>query len=488
MKLLTIALDGGDRRIIERMPMPFMHEVLRRSQAPRLVGDLYSRGWAEIYTGKHCVESGALYMYPQLDGTYRFTQSYNYKMSEGAGCPMLWNTLNERGYSVGFMNIPTTSPAPAVDGFFVGGGGGGVAKTDGVPDAICDSEKTRSTLEEAGYVPDLRLGGEDIETLTELFDRLDQIIEIRKNAFLRLCDIEEPDFGLLCFRVTTTIQYLAMSEIEVLLAERELSDLGIGSQSSRSELNSAQERILQHYRLLDDMIREVFEKLRPDDYVFCADHGSARYKYNANANSFLMEAGYQVSVPDKLFRAKRFLFRARRKLGGYVSCLSPRQSGPLTSFDPRRTKAFGNWYVPGIYINDKRRFGGPVHDGKELDRLVDEISERFNNHENARRHSLEARAFRREHLGSPWANRLPDILIEKPDEVFFGRTEGFVTPNPNYGPIPERIAGLNDMHSGQKSRHPLFLISDGMKKHIYPGDSLDLRLVYSVISRYFGEH
>ena len=181
--------------------------------------------------------------------------------------------------------------------FLLEAAGGGISSTDGVPRALCDSEETRLELEALNYVADLRLGGTKIDTLTSLFDRLDEIIKLRCEAFLKLCETSSPDYGFLCFRVTTTVQYLAMSEIEVLLAREEIDGLSPDLSNQDSYLNPAQERICAHYELLDQLLKKVFEKLNPKDWLFCADHGASQYKYKINVNPFLVEAGFQQQPP-----------------------------------------------------------------------------------------------------------------------------------------------------------------------------------------------
>lgn len=430
-------------------------------------------------------------MYPVLDGSHHFTQSYNYKRSQKAKVSMLWEDLNKKGVKVGFMNIPTTSPAPEVNGFFVGGGGGGVSKTSGVPSSLCDSEETRLTLEENNYVADLRLGGDKISTLTEMFDRLDDIIRMRQKTFLTLCEKQKPDFGFLCFRVTTTVQYVCMSEIEALLAAQDLAELNISSEIKEADLNDAQRRIVSHFALLDDLIREVFEKLNPQEHLFCADHGASGYKYNVNVNAFLQETGFQVVTPAATLERKWKTFRTWRFLRGRAPGFLKSKMGSIQkklkpiNFCAKSTRAFGHWYVQGIYINDKERFGGPVKPGVELDALVDQICKEFNSNSIARQYKMSARPFRRDYLDSPWSNEFVDILIDKPDEMFFGRDQSFVEPNKNYGPLSENIEGLSDMNSGQKSRFPLFIMSSGLADLVKDDDEKNICLVHKVITRCF---
>jgi len=481
MKLLAIGLDGGDRRIIENMPMPFLHSLLQEDQTPKITGDLISRGWAEIYTGRHAVETGALYTQPNLDGTYNFNDSFNYKKPLKAGIEPLWRTLSARGVSVGFMNVPTTSPAEQVNGFLVGGAGGGLHTLTGVADALCDDAETKAILEANGYISDLRIGAGTVSTASAMFDRLDEIIERRRDAFLALCKKHAVDLGFLCFRASTTVQYVCMSEIEAIIASRESADDELGCSNNEDFYTKIQRRILQHFRNLDAVLQSVFEALQPNSYVFCADHGAAPYKFNANANTFLQESGYQRAVPRSRLKAWKGLFVLQHKL---IKGNKRRVVSRPIPFDPAKSIAFGKWYCHGIFINDAERFNGPVPVA-DLDGHVKQIVEDFNRHPVAKQHGMEAQPFRCRHKESPWYNELPDISIEKPDEMFFLGRGDFVSPNAYYGPVPDDLTGLTDMNAGQKSRHPLFMVSSDLLNLIEDSDPRSIPLVHRVILRAF---
>ena len=119
MKILTIGLDGGEKRIFQSMPMPNLHKILEQNVCLNVVEDLWSRGWAEILSGVHGRESGAFYAKPRLDGTHETTAMFNvsdYLLN--SELQPLWSDLSDKGYIVGFMNLPTTIPAQKVNGFF----------------------------------------------------------------------------------------------------------------------------------------------------------------------------------------------------------------------------------------------------------------------------------------------------------------------------------------------------------------------------------
>jgi predicted AlkP superfamily phosphohydrolase/phosphomutase len=455
---------------------------------------VFSRGWSEIYTGENAIKTGGYYIKPKLNGTYSMDVSYNHKVPLSVGIPSIWNSLNEGGVSVGIMNIPSSSPADEVNGFMVGGAGGGINKVDGVPRALCDSDDTQELLNELGYIIDLRIGPGGVKTIHEMFDKIDKIAEIRADAFIELFDKHSPDFGFLCYRTIATAQYVCMSEIEAMIVSEELNDLGIGGESSKNILNPVQKRILQHFQILDSALERVYNHIQPDDFIICADHGIANYKFNANADAFLEKYGY-LSRQSKHLRFARGVVNKlwrdyKTKLPNFLRRKIQQQSAVTKAkllpinFAPSSSRAFGYWYLPGIFINDKKRFGGPVSD-KELDELVDEICVDFNQDELAKQHNMTAIPYRRIHQDSHWSEHMPDILIDKPDEVFFIGKGDFVSQNPNYGPGPDNIAGLTDMNSGQKSQDVIFEASEGVTKLIKDGDPHDLRLVHHLIARYF---
>ncbi|AAZ97741.1 hypothetical protein Tbd_1788 [Thiobacillus denitrificans ATCC 25259] len=126
MRLLVIGIDGADRRVVDGMPMPFLQRLLADGTHYFAEVDLFSRGWAEIFTGKHGIDTGAFYNRPACTGRYEFTQHFNLNsLDANRTVRPIWQDLNDKGFRVGVMNIPTTLPAPPVEGFFVAGAGGG---------------------------------------------------------------------------------------------------------------------------------------------------------------------------------------------------------------------------------------------------------------------------------------------------------------------------------------------------------------------------
>ena len=157
MKLLVIGIDGADERIISAFNSTQFKSLKDSMYNKVLTEDLWSRGRAHIFTGKKACDTGAAYTKPLLDGTYDFTQNFGLKDLEGNNdVTPIWKLVNNSGGSVGIMNVPGTSPAPNVNGFFISGAGAGLGKIKGIPEHLCSPKSIKPLLDSYGYILDTR--------------------------------------------------------------------------------------------------------------------------------------------------------------------------------------------------------------------------------------------------------------------------------------------------------------------------------------------
>ena len=169
----------------------------------------------------------------------------------------------------------------------------------------------------------------------------------------------------------------------------------------------------------------------------------------------------------------------RRRLSG----MAPRAAA-LVKRDIvwEKTKAFGNFYVNGVYLND-RRFNGPVNDS-EAKELTETICRLFNETEEAKEHHLNARPYRCQHAGARFQALLPDVWIDHPDTVFFDQgMSPFMEPNGDYGPLRSFASITRDMFTGIKGRHPICCVDPATAERQEEGDPSDLTLVYRLVDR-----
>ncbi|RTQ97317.1 alkaline phosphatase family protein [Halomonas nitroreducens] len=417
MHLLVLGIDGGDRDIISKMPMPYLNKVLHGANKIEANEDLYTRGWAKILSGVPGTISGAVYNRPKVtDGECGATGKWTSQdFSDNANKP-LWEELNNRGLSVGFMNIPTTHPAPEVEGFFVSGAGGGI-ESGNTPPSACYPEEDSRILEENGYIFDTRYIPSGIRDEKEFHLRLRSMTEARVASYIALDNKHNPDVGFIAFMGLARLQYLAMNEINHILE---------GQKSTQNKLTSSQQLILDTYKHFDHQLSYLVTTLGVENVMVVSDHGQAARKFDVNINYFLGQHGWQI---NKQASVLSFQQKARR----YAKKLLPRKcydalasnpslhraGGGQSPIDFSRSKAFGMRGSPVIYINDERFFG--VVSGNECkNELIQEVISEFNKDQEANNHGLKAMRFsERFSEGVKSFELSPDIWIEKPDNYLF---------------------------------------------------------------------
>ncbi|MEX0827610.1 MAG: alkaline phosphatase family protein, partial [Haliea sp.] len=391
MRLLMIGMDGVQQSTFQRGWTPYIESLIDKGSSLALKEDIVSRGWAEIFTGRHATETGTLYERPVLDGSYRWTDKCQLNGIPGLGTDIrpLWQALNERGYRVGIMNVPTTNPAPEVDGFFVSGGGGGRSVQQDVLDEQCYPRSIKKQLDDMGYIVDERLGSllreKKLYSPKYFFGRLDEKCLKRSGCFAVLAERFDIDFGLLVYKSATVMAETLM------LPELSRRDRG---ENFNEALIIAGENF---YRQLDGHVQALIERFPGTEVLLVSDHSTSERTHSVNLNAFLVERGYQQAASGRggLFYALKRMRRLlptrlvrRAKQNGRV-----RQTvRGLTPFNPQGTQAFNVTNVQashGIFINDQKRFGGPVTETEKAE-ICRKIIEDFRGHTEVQQHGLRA--------------------------------------------------------------------------------------------------
>ena len=414
MKYLLLGIDGAQNEIFQRYDMPFVHSLIKKGKDLNLTADLISRGWVEIYTGQQATETGGYYEKPIANGTLEWSKDFKLSSIPGYGADIkpLWQVINELGFKVGVMNVPTTNPAPQVDGFFVSGGGGGKNISEGIAVEQCYPKEIKNSLDESGYIVDERvpslLWEKGLFDAEKFIDRLILMTEKRIESYILLCKQYQVDFGFLVLRSVAVIEYLANGE---------------GNRYLKQEKNTNEKLVLQIFRFysrLDQLIEKLFKSLSPEQAMLVSDHGLVPRLFGVNLNAFLIKNGFQQSSGNKsmLFQFvksfRHFIpYSLRQALKKNKKIKSGYQS--LVNFDKEKSLAFNITQMGaifGIYLNDKERFGGPVK-VNEKEALKNTIINCFNEDVECQKHVVIAIPF--EGFGKPFDHLMPDILVSMPD-------------------------------------------------------------------------
>ncbi len=124
MKVLVIGLDGVTLDLlgpwIEAGELPNLQRLMGGGASGRLrttLPPISSSSWSSFVTGVNPGKHGLVdFVYPGAD-SYKVTMINATSRRTRA----LWNWLNDAGYRVGLLGIPTTYPTEPVDGFMISG-------------------------------------------------------------------------------------------------------------------------------------------------------------------------------------------------------------------------------------------------------------------------------------------------------------------------------------------------------------------------------
>ncbi len=479
MKLLVIGIDGGTYDIFNRMEMPFLNTFLGENIHLDLEEDLWSRGWAEIINGKYGGETGAFYYTPVPGNPSRTTSHFGPENHERQGLNPLWKTIPEWGYKVGLFNIPTTMPAPSVDGFCISGAGAGFNPKFGLKPEACFPEDTYSYLSEIDYAWQIRFMSSGIKEIDPFFDAIETVIKKRTAAFIHFANHYQIDFGFIVHTENNPIQNVCMYEIQELL------------QNSGHPQTALQNRILHFYPRLDTSLKRLVDHLHPENIIVVSDHGSSPRHFSVNLNAFLIEMGLQQECIEEKKRrlirnVKKYIPRGIRRL---VIKTAPTLSSTISStinklnIDFESSKAFTQRYIPGIYINDSERFNGPVSSTSERKYLIDQIIDHFNASELHRLHHLTASPVPEQLKKCTAKEIVPDIWVQKPPGFFFEGDGPLIEQNPNYRRINALADVSQDLYQGIKGNPPIACVDRKLKRFINDSDDNNLTQIYNIICR-----
>ncbi|PMG09905.1 hypothetical protein BCU98_07190 [Vibrio splendidus] len=486
MKVILVGMDGCHESVFNRGSTPFISSLLQGYKQLDIYNDLLSRGWLEIATGQHATKTGALYDLPTKEANLNWSNEF--KLGDvpnlGTSIKPIWQALNENGYKVGIMNLPTTFPAPKVDGFFVSGGGGGAPVTAEVQDSLCYPKDIKEYLNNSGYIIDERLyqlmTEKEFTSATEIMDRLSFKNSKRTEAFIHLSKEKEVDFGFVVYK-TSSVFAETFYNTEVARAKNpeNMKDIEM--------LNAVES----YYRDFDNEIKRLVEAFPEAEVVFVSDHGSTDRRYSINPNVLLEEHGlYQNAMKKNI--TKLLVSRVKElipfKLKAFLkkSVLVKYKNVGSVAFG-EETKAFcntvGDW-VHGIYINDER-FSGKVNKNEKTE-LIKKIVSLINNDSIYQEHNI--RAISQSDYKSTNNDTFPDIVLLVED--------GYLTDDKVKNKLEEFFppiskSSLASITRGDvlniKSHSPIFMASKGLldrtNQHDVKGD---LTEVYNTLCKYFG--
>jgi predicted AlkP superfamily phosphohydrolase/phosphomutase len=487
VKVLLVGMDGAHIDVFKRGWTPFISSLIEKGNQLNIKNDLISRGWFEIVSGEHASVTGALYDKPKGNGTLQWEKKFSINDTPGLGTTIkpIWQVLNENGYKVGIMNVPTTYPAPKVDGFFVSGGGGGAPVVEIPTKELCYPKEILDILLKNEYIIDERIVqivvDKKVTKPNEIFTRMHNKNKTRTKNFIELANQFNIDFGFVVYRSSTVlVEHMLLNEWKRVENPKNKLD---------EVLIKAGE---EYYRNFDNEIKQLKEAFPDTEIVFVADHGFTKREFNVNPNILLQELGLQTKNSGKSI--KKIAIEKLKEILPFSLKIALKKYKKLNSsvisavnFDSFNTKAFchtvENW-LHGIFINDKERFGGPV-DPNDILKIKKEIIEKFNSHPESIKHNLKAYSLKES--SDNIVKLFPDIVIDAPSGYLTtNTTDKFIS---KYTPpsISNTLDCILKGHIlGLKSREPISVDCGNFKeedKKLY--DGRDLTAIYDLVLQKF---
>lgn len=485
MKVLLIGMDGAHVNAFKRGWTPFIESLLEKGGQLKIKNDLISRGWLEIVTGEHASVTGAMYDNPVMGGGHEWNLNFSLKDIPGINVDVkpIWQVLNESGYRVGVMNLPTVFPAPEVNGFFVSGGGGGAPVVEHAIPELCFPSKILDTLKKNEYIVDERIVqlvvDKKLDTPALMFKELANKNKKRTVSFIELADEFQIDFGFVVYKTSSVTA-------ETIIAP-EWKKVENGDCDVDKETISA---LKEYYGAFDGEVKKLKEAFPGAQIVFVSDHGTVARSHTVNLNAFLKSHGYQFSLARKgirkmvIERAKKLIpFGLKVKLQKFKPIKRAVES--VSYFDTAKSMAFShtkNDWNHGIYINDKERFGGPVGKG-DVDKIKREIINKFNEDPIAKENRLFAYSIK-EDVEKP-VEYFPDIIVDMPS--------GYLTNNAIKDFVkefhrPKGVSSLSSVLRGDiismKSHEPIAVDCGDYAGNKY--DGRNLTAIYDLVLKKFG--
>ncbi|MGD9405692.1 MAG: alkaline phosphatase family protein [Anaerolineae bacterium] len=425
MKVLIIGLDGVTLDLlgpwIEAGELPNLQKLMKQGASGKLRSTLppiSSSSWSSFATGVNPGKHGLVdFVFPGAD-------SYKVTMINASSrkTRSLWNWLNDAGYKVGLLGIPTTYPPEPVDGFMISG----FLSPGPESEWAYPPELKQELLTELGafmLAPDERY--RSTRWLDRFLDDLAASVENRTQAALYLMRTKPWDLFTVVYWDTDMVQHETWRLLDPSHPRHD-----------PDEAAASRDKILAFHHKIDADVGRLLAQAGPDTVVVVmSDHGFGPVHSFFLTNNWLASTGLlqfkqgpRTALKRGLFRmgfTPLKMFRIAKTLG--LGKLRKRvrfqqKSGILNrvflSFEDvnwSRTSAFSIGSFGQVYVNLAGvRPQGIVQPGREYELLVERIKQEALALRDPRTgEPLVERVYAREEIYSgPYTDRTPDLIVQ----------------------------------------------------------------------------
>ncbi|HSR32216.1 MAG TPA: alkaline phosphatase family protein, partial [Anaerolineae bacterium] len=482
MKVLVIGLDGVTFDLlgpwIESGDLPNLRKLVEQGASGKLrttLPPISSSSWSSFLTGVNPGKHGLVdFVYPGAD-------SYKVSMINATSrrTRSLWNWLNDAGFKVGLLGIPTTYPTEPVNGFMISGFlAPGPDSEWAYPPEL--KQELRAELGEFQLSPDERY--RSTRWLDRFLEDLTASVENRTQAALYLMRNKPWDLFAVVYWDTDMVQH----ETWRLLDPNH-------PRHDSEEAAAQRDQILAFHRKVDADVGRLLAEVDSDTLVVVmSDHGFGPVHSFFLTNNWLASLGLLQFKSNPWTTLKRALFRlgfTPLQMFRIVKALGmgklrrqvrfQQKAGLLNrvflSFDDvdwSRTQAFSIGSFGQVYVNLAGvRPEGIVQPGQEYEELKERITREAMALRDPRSgEPLVERVYRREEIYSgPYIDRTPDLIVQPQGWQYMAFGHADFGSNK----LVEPIIGLSGHH---RPDGVLILSGEGVKPgtHVEGAHILDL--------------
>lgn len=425
MKVLVIGLDGVTFDLlgpwIKAGELPNLRQLMERGSWGRLrttLPPISSSSWSSFVTGVNPGKHGLVdFVYPGAD-SYKVTMVNATSRRTKA----VWNWLNDAGYKVGLVGIPTTYPPEPVDGFMISGflSPGPDSEWASPPEL---KQELLAELGEFQLAPNERY--RSTRRLDRFLDDLTASVENRTQATLYLMRNKPWDVFTVVYWDTDMVQHETWRLLDPTHPRHDPAEAAIH-----------RERILEFHRKVDSDVGRLLAEVDSDTLVaVMSDHGFGPVHSFFLTNNWLAGLGLLRFKPGPWTAFKRMLFRLGYTPLGMFRVAKALGLGRLRkqvrfqqkanvvnrlflSFDDvdwAKTQAFSIGSFGQVYINVAGTHPqGIVQPGHEYEELKEKISrEALTLRDPSSGEPLVERVYRREEIyNGPYVARTPDLILQ----------------------------------------------------------------------------
>ena len=389
-KLVIIGIDGATFNIIKPLvkknELPTFKKLIDGGSWGELestIPPVTCPAWPSFVTGKH----------PKNHGAYDwFSYNKDYRRhvinSTSIRGKRYWDYLNEAGLICGVINMPFSYPPQKIRGFMISGLLSPENKDFTYP------KNLKKELIRNGYIIEPNGGFKELISDSNCFKFMIKILELRKEATIRLMKNKKWDVLTVVFRTPEHLKHRFWKKGKIRFIYKIYKALD---------------------KIIDEMLKEAGEET---NVILMSDHGFGNIpKYAVQFNTWLVREGYLIVYKSTKLPVHK-IYNFFHKIGGIIYLLRKKASSALDITSRgviwHKTKAWARISEDTgfIFLNRKERFEHGIIGDRSYTKIREELIKKLEKLSNPKNEEkIIKKIWKKEELYGDCENT-PDIIFK----------------------------------------------------------------------------